>query len=85
MMSFHVIAEPWMCSVGQRDCTCCDLGNGTGSEFLALVLESSWHQLNFGSVLTHFTAFWKQCLSHLSGSHEWHAVLEVQPHNLVIS
>lgn len=47
-MSFNFIAEPWICSVGQCNCTCCDLGNGTRNEFSALVLELSWHRLNFG-------------------------------------
>lgn len=42
MLSFNLIAEFWIYCVGQCDCTYSDLGSGTGSEFLALDLESSW-------------------------------------------
>lgn len=43
MLSFNLIIESWICCIGQCDCTYYDLGSGTGSEFLALGLESSWH------------------------------------------
>ena len=64
MLSFNLTVESWICCVGQSDCTCYDLVSGTGNEFLALGVKSSWHWRNFVSVLLHFRAFWKQCLSH---------------------